>query len=255
MKFTLITGASSGIGESFACAYAKKGKSLILVSRSEGRLRDLASKLSKTYCVSIHTITQDLSNPNSAEDLLYAINKLGIEVDLIINNAGFGLIGDFEYQDISKIQDMIFLNILTLTKITYFLLPQIKKNRGGIINVASHAAFQPIPYAAAYAASKSYVLNFTQAISEELAGNNLKIMALCPGATRTAFFTTANHSLEKTRFKSLSAEEVVIEAISAFEKGKPVLVTGWLNKFLTFALRFSTQKLTFKGSKYLMNYY
>lgn len=254
MKFVLITGASSGIGRAFAFEYARKGRSLVLVSRSKKKLESLASTLNKTYSVSTHVLIQDLSNHDSAEALFTSISNLNIEIDLIINNAGLGLIGDFEDQDIFKIQEMIFLNIFTLTKITYLLLPQIKKNKGGIINVASQAAFQPLPHAAVYAASKAYVLNFTQAISEELINYNLRIMALCPGVTRTDFFLKANYTLDRMRLKSLSTEEVVLEAINGFEKGKSVLVTGWLNKLLTFLVRFFTKKFALRGAKYLINY-
>ena len=246
MSFTLITGASSGIGEVFAKEYAKKGHDLILVARSELTLNKIAKDLEKNHKIKVHVIVQDLSLRNSAEELFIQVKKLKAEVSLLINNAGFGLIGEFENQDLARVQDMLELNIVTLTKLTQLFIPQLKMNKGTILNVASRAGFQPIPYMAVYAASKAYVLHFSEALRAELETSGVKVIALCPGTTATNFFKIANSEPKST---PMSAEQVVEEAIAGIENNKAVIVPGTFNRLLHFLTRFISRAAVINTAK------
>lgn len=250
MSFTLITGASSGIGEEFANQYAKKGHSLILVARSEDKLNQLAQELRRLYSIKVEVIVQDLGSLDSAEQLYQKVQDLKIEVDFLINNAGIGLIGKFDTQDLSKIQEMLLLNVMTLTKLTYLFLPQLKKNQGTLLNVASQAAFEPSPYMTAYSATKSYVLSFTEALKVELEESQVKVMALCPGPTYTRFFERANSSFDQINFKFRYPSEVVKEAIQGIEAHKTITIPGWENRLFSFMTRLIPRPLLAKISQY-----
>lgn len=247
--FTLITGASSGIGEEFARQYAKKGHSLILTARNKEKLEKLAGELKKENSIQVVTIPLDLARNEGADELFQKCNELKIEVNLLINDAGFGLISPFGSQDLNEIQQMILLNILSLTKLTYLFLPTLKKNKGNIINLASQIAFSPAPSMAVYGATKAYVLSFTEAINEELKDSGVHVMALCPGPTYTNFFKRAHSSSDKINFKFRTPTEVVKEAIAGLEDKKNITVIGWENKIFTFMTRFIPQTLLTKMSE------
>lgn len=248
--FTLITGASSGIGEEFARQYAMKGHPLILVARSEDKLIKLAQELTEKYRVRTHLIIQDLAQLDSADIVLRKVQNLGVEVNFLINDAGIGLIGEFESHDLKEIQGMLILNVLTVTKLCYLFLPQLKKNKGIILNVASQIAFEPAPYMAAYGASKSYVLSFTEALRVEQKNTDVKVMALCPGPTYTNFFERANSSPDQINFKFRTPTEVVSEAIVGIETNQAVTVPGWENRIFTFFTRLLPRSLLAKLSQY-----
>lgn len=250
MAFTLITGASSGIGEEFARQYAKKGHSLILVARSENKLKKIASELESQHQIKIHVITQDLGKLDSAEQLFNKIQNLNIEVNFLINDAGIGLIGDFDIQEPPKIEEMLILNILTLTKLTYFFLPQLKNYHGTILNVASQVAYEPAPYMAVYGGTKAYVLSFTDAIRVELRHYGVKVVALCPGPTYTNFFNRAQSSPDQINFKFRTTQEVVKEAIEGVEANKSIIIPGWENKIFSFFTRFIPRNLLASMSQY-----
>lgn len=250
MSFTLITGASSGIGEEFARQLAKKGHSLILTARSQEKLDQLAEELSNTYKIPIHVIVQDLSQVDSAEIFYNKFQKLGVEINLLINDAGIGLIGKFDTHDLKKIQEMILLNILALTNLSYLFLPQLKKNKGTLLNVASQVAFEPAPYMAAYGATKSYVLSFTEALRVELKDDNINVMALCPGPTYTKFFERADSSPDKINFKFRTPQEVVFAAIEGLENEDAITIPGWENSIWTFMTRLIPRKLLAHLSQY-----
>ena len=201
MKYTLITGASSGMGEEFAKQLARKGNSLILVARSENKLLAFAEELKTRHAIDVQVINQDLAQLDSAEKVFQACQEKGLEVDFLINNAGVGLIESFEKHNLHEIQEMLNLNILTLTKLTYLFIPQLKTNHGTILNVASQAAFQPIPYMSAYSATKAYVLNFTEGLRVELESSGIRVCTLCPGPTYTKFFERAKTTPDTVRFK------------------------------------------------------
>ena len=250
MHFTLITGASSGIGEEFARQYAQKKHPLILTARSKGKLEQLAQELAQTYQIPIHIIPQDLAQLNSAEELYQKCQHLGVEINFLINDAGIGLIGAFESHELAKMQEMILLNVLALTKLSYLFLPQLKKNSGILLNVASQIAFGPAPYMAAYGGTKAYVLNFTEALRVELKKHNVRVMALCPGPTYTNFFERANSSPEQINFKFRTPTEVVTTAIEGIENDKDMTIPGWENRIWTFFAHLLPRSLLAKLSQY-----
>ena len=249
MSFTLITGASSGIGQEFARQYAKRGHSLILVARSEDKLQALASELTTQFQVKVHVIAQDLGRNDSAEQLFKKCNALGVEINFLINDAGIGLIGDFETHDLSKIEEMLLLNVLTVTKITYLFLPQLKKNQGVLLNVASQVAYEPAPYMAAYGGTKAYVLSFTEALRVELK-DSVKVTALCPGPTYTNFFARADSSPNDINFKFRTPKEVVEAAIAGVDSNTSTVIPGWENQLFSFFTRFLPKNVLATLSQY-----
>lgn len=252
MNYTLITGASTGMGEFFAREYAKKGHPLILVARSKDKLEQISCELKKQYAIQVYVIAQDLSLINAAETLFKTCQELNIEVDFLINNAGFGLSGDFEKQALSQIQEMIILNVLTLTKLTHLFLPQLKKHRGRVLNVSSMAGFQPSPYIACYAATKAYILNFSESVNEELKNSGVSITTLAPGVTETSFFDRAGMHIDPQYFYIMKPEEAVQYGIIAAEKRRSLIIAGWPNRLFVFMLRFLPRSLVIKLEAFLI---
>jgi uncharacterized protein len=191
-KSVLITGASSGIGLNFSHKFAESGHDVILVARSEGKLRTLALELESKYGVRAYVFTSDLSEPGASKVLYDKVKAQGTQVDILINNAGFGLFGEFEETELSKELDMIQVNITALTELSKYVGQEmVARKSGQILNVASTAAFQPGPLMAVYYATKAYVLSFSEALANEWATHGVKVTALCPGATRTGFSDAA----------------------------------------------------------------
>ena len=234
LQTALITGASSGIGAAFAHALAERGKDLILVARSEDKLNALAQELAERHQIETHVIVADLARPDAARSLHAETENLGLPVDLLINNAGYGKLGPFAELGFDVQADMVRLNTNTLVELTRLYLPAIQqRQKGGVINVASTAAFQPTAQMAVYAATKVFVLNFSVALAEEVASDGVTVMALCPGWTETGFQAVAGTS-GGVGPQAQSAQQVVTEALRAFDRGKAVHVPGILNKFLAF---------------------
>jgi hypothetical protein len=249
-KYSLITGASRGIGKTFAESLAQKGKNLILVARSEKELEAIAYDLQKKYSVDVKFFKQDLSSTDSAEELFEKTKNLKIE--MLINNAGFGVTNDFSKNDVLELEKMLVLNIVTLTKLSRLYLEQLKENQGTLINVSSRAAFQPIPYMAAYAASKAYVLHLSEALYEELKEFSVHVMALCPGATETDFWEVAHMDPRKIKFEIQSPAFVVEAALKALEKKPSFVIPGFKNNATAFATRFLPRDLVTKISRKLI---
>lgn len=215
----VITGASSGLGEVFADRFAARGANLVLVARREGRMTDLAARLETKYSVETTVIAQDLSAPNAARALVDRLEENNLRVDSLINNAGFGLFGDFLSMEPDKITQMIDLNVRFLTDLTRLLLPQLQASgRGVLVNIASTAAYQPLPGMAAYAASKAYVLSLTEALSYETKGTGLKVLALSPGPTKTEFF---GNSEDAAVGQFQTADDVVDTALAELDRSNP----------------------------------
>lgn len=229
MKVTLITGASSGIGEAYARRLAAEGHNLVLVARSGDRLHELCDELMLKHRITAHYIAIDLSEPESAEEVFMETQKRGFEVDWLINNAGFGSMGDFSELDLSLELQMLDLNVVALVEMTHrFLGPMRKRGEGVIVNVSSTASFQPVPYMATYAATKAFVSSFTEALAEENRAHGLTVTAICPGPTATNFFATAN----ATPFaaKGMQTSEDVVEAtLKAVRRKKSKAVSGVQN--------------------------
>ena len=236
-RTALVTGASRGIGEAFARHLAALGKDLVLVSRSEDQLRSLGEELSSRHGVQAHAIAADLARPASAASLYRQVEALGVQVDFLVNNAGYSKAGEFTSLGLDAQADMVRLNVNTLMELTRLYLPAMRQRRcGGVINIASNAAFQPVPGMAVYAATKAFVLSFSEAVAEEVASDGVRVMALCPGATDTDFWNVAG-VWEERRTSMPSPDEVVAAGLRAFEQGRSFFVPGFLNRVVAFFSR------------------
>ncbi|MFC4424578.1 SDR family NAD(P)-dependent oxidoreductase [Deinococcus navajonensis] len=235
----LITGASSGIGEALARQLFTRGAQVILVARSEGKLNELAAQLTRTHGAQPQVIAMDLTRPDAGERLERELASRSLQVDFLINNAGVGGFSEFWAQDPVEIQNMIALNMATLTDLTRRFLPgMVERGRGRVLNVASTAAFMPGPLMAVYYASKAYVLSFSEAINEELRGTGVSVTALCPGPVDTGFQAAAALDQSKLlsgphRMAMLSADEVARQGVEAMLRRQPVKVTGRINQVQT----------------------
>lgn len=233
MNTTLITGASSGIGEVFARKLAARGRNVLLVARSEDKLITLCNELGRSNSIRAQYVALDLSKPESPARLFDEAQQRGLFVDMLINNAGFGSMGEFSKLDLARELNMIDLNIKALVELTHrFIQPMLERKQGAIINVASTAAFQPVPYMATYAATKAFVLSFSEALWEENRPHGIKVLALCPGVTETNFFEAARGHKPPARIAQ-TPEEVVDVALRALARGKSHVISGWTNFLLT----------------------
>lgn len=240
----LITGGSSGIGKEFAKQFASKGANLILTARTHSDLLYLAQDLRSEYKnILIHTISADLSELNGPKELCEKINDLGLTVDYLINNAGFGKFCEFSGESFETYHEMLMLNINALVELTHLCLPVMKaKNSGGIINVASIGSFQPLPYQAVYGASKAFVLSFSEALTGELLDTNIRVMALCPGTTESRFMENANADTSKMNLAP--ASEVVRAALTDYNKNKIYTVSGKINYLMSLIPRVVSRQRT-----------
>jgi len=232
MNTTLITGASSGIGAVFARTLAARGHNLLLVARSEDRLITLCNELGRIQSTHVQHVAMDLSGRDAPARLFEETQKRGMEIDFLINNAGFGSMGEFAKLDLERELDMIDLNVRSLVELTYrFLAPMRERKSGSIINVASTAGFQAVPFMATYAATKAFVLAFTESLWEENRPHGVKVMALCPGVTDTNFFEASRMQRPPARV-SQTPEAVVDAALRALARGKGSVISGWTNLFM-----------------------
>jgi short-subunit dehydrogenase len=221
----LVTGASKGLGEAFADALAARGLNLVLVARSVEVLRTLAKRLAATYGVQCLPLKADLSDPSAANQIGEELERQGIRIDLLINNAGLGLTGDFLSHDIGEEQAAIQVNVQALVALTHlFGSAMAIRGDGGIINIASNSAFQPLPHMATYAAAKAFVLHFSEALQHELKIRGVRVMAACPGPTATSFFDGTSTALSEKDMDS--SEAVVRKILEAFDRGKAVAYPG-----------------------------
>ncbi|WP_350336074.1 SDR family NAD(P)-dependent oxidoreductase [Coralliovum pocilloporae] len=243
----LITGASSGLGVDFARLYAEQRRNLVLVARRGDRLDDLRDELERKYGIKVLPIALDLIAPGALDQLEARLTEEGLTVDILVNNAGFGLRGPFHTLDRRRQLEMIQLNISVLTDLCHRFIPQmIERGDGGILNVASLAAFQPGPLLAIYYATKAYVLSFTEALHEELKPHGIRVSALCPGPVATEFAETADMT-DTLLFKTaLPSPPVVRQAIRALEKNRAFTIPGLHNWLLAFSGRFAPRFLVRK---------
>ncbi|RSD28453.1 SDR family NAD(P)-dependent oxidoreductase [Mesobacillus subterraneus] len=251
MKGTaLITGATSGLGYEFVNMFAQDGFDLVVVARNQAKLEDIRSQYPH---LNVTVITKDLSKPNAAKEVYEEVKAAGITINTLVNNAGFGLMGNFDDLDLHKQSEMIQLNITALTELTHYFLPDMKGNTtdSRILNVASTAAFQPGPMMAVYYATKAYVLSFSEALAEELAGTNVTVTTLCPGATKTNFASVAKVEKSKMFSGAMSSHEVAKQGYQAAMAGKRVVITGSGNKAGAYAAKFLPRSLAAKIAKYV----
>jgi len=246
----LITGASTGIGADLARVFARHGHPLALTARSGARLDALADELATSPGGRPLTFALDLAEPGAVDDLAARLAGAGITPAILVNNAGFGLIGRFAELDRATQINLLDLNIRALTGLTHTFLPGIIAARGAILNVASVAGFYPGPGMAVYYASKAYVLSFSEAMSLELAADGVRVTALCPGPTETEFFMRAgapSGRLEGMRFVGRMASMPVAEAgYAGLMAGRRVVAPGWSNRFLTMASRLAPKRLSMR---------
>jgi short-subunit dehydrogenase len=229
MNTTVITGASSGIGAAFARKLATRGRNVLLVARSEDKLVTLCNELGRLSGIRAEYVALDLIAPGAAVQLFEETEKRGLEVDMLINNAGFGSMGNFAQLDLARELEMIELNVAVLVELTHrFLLPMRERKQGTIINVASTAGFQAVPFMATYAATKAFILSFSEALWEENRTHGVHVMALCPGVTETNFFEASRMERPPMR-GAQTPEEVVDAALRGMARHKPSVISGWPN--------------------------
>ncbi len=247
-KRALITGASSGLGAGFAETLAQKKCNLVLVARSESKLLELQKHLSRDTGVAIEIVPLDLALPEAPSRLYRMVKEKGLSVDYLINNAGLGHVGPFMDAPLQKDEAMIALNIHALHLLMkFFVKDMAEKGYGRVLNVASTAGFQPMPFFATYASTKSYVLNLSEALNRELSKTNVRVSALCPGPTRTAFWDAAeSKGTWFTRLTMMESQEVVEYGIKLMLSGQSSGIPGFMNKIMVFGNRFITRRLAAK---------
>jgi uncharacterized protein len=240
----LVTGASSGIGAAFARALSARGERLILAARRAERLETLARELGGgAACI---VVPVDLADPGGPAHLQAEIERRGLAVDILVNNAGAGDTGSFREAPLDRLTSMIDLNARSLVEMTRRFLPaMLERRRGRIVNVASNAAFQPVPYLTVYAATKSFVLSFTEGVAEEIRGSGVQIQALCPGLTETEFFAAAGtgERLLVNKVPRMSAEAVVGASLRGLGRGRLRVVPGISNRILAALVRITPGRL------------
>lgn len=249
----LITGASSGIGMGLAKLFAADGSDLVLVARREDRLNELAEKLKSEHGIEVHVLPKDLSKKTSPKEIFNHLKKEKIEIDVLVNNAGFGSRGMVSELDTDLQVDMVQVNAAALTHLTSLFLPGIiERGQGGILNVGSLAGFQPGPYLAVYFATKAYVLSFTEALAEEISNPNIKISCFAPGPVKTEFGEKSD--LEDSLLFKLSLmdlEPAVKAGYEGFRKGKTIVIPGLKQQIVPFLNRFTPRLIVRKIAKKL----
>lgn len=224
----LITGASGGLGEAFAEQLAKRGSNLVLVGRSEHKLQALAERLERQSNINATVLTADLASSEEVDQLISDLKTRHIDVDLLINNAGFGLFQRFLETPLDRQMEEIDVNVRAVVSLTHALAPaMVSRKKGGVINISSSAGFQPLAGANVYAASKSFVLLFSEALAQELVTTGVRVLAVCPGPIATGFF--ADKKPDLTRNQMDNPKAIVEETLRAFDRGKRVLVPGKLS--------------------------
>ncbi len=229
----LITGASSGLGKEFAKIHASRGGDLVLVARREIELNSFKMELQKNYNISVEVFPIDLTQADAVENLINNLESKGIQIDVLINNAGFGGYGNFHERELNRELEMIRLNIEALTKLTHYLLPQmLKRNAGYILNVASVAGFMPGPLQSVYFATKAFVVSFTQGVATEISGSGVKIAALCPGPVHTGFENAAGLAGGNLFKGAAQAHKTALIGYNGMLKGRRLIFNQWMYRFL-----------------------
>ncbi|MDT4965903.1 MAG: uncharacterized protein QOJ64_640 [Acidobacteriota bacterium] len=243
MNTTLITGASSGIGEAFARRMAARGENVLLVARSEDKLASICNELGRAHDVNAQFIGMDLAEPEAPGKLFEETERRGIQVETLINNAGFGSMGDFAQLDLERELAIIDLNVKSLVALThYFIKPMRERKKGTIINVASTAGFQGVPGMTTYAATKAFVLSFSEALWVENRAFGVHVMALCPGVTETNFFVAGKMERPPMR-TAQTPDEVVQTALRGLRRGKSHIISGWANYLMAESERLVSRRM------------
>lgn len=249
-SYSLVTGASKGLGKVFAQALAERKHNLVLVARSKPGLDELARRLRDRFAIKVETISLDLSESGAAERLTKQLTDLNITVDLLVNNAGFGIEGEFYKLDLSRQVEMINLHNTVVVELTYILLPSmIEARRGGIINISSMAGMQAVPYAALYSATKSFLTTFSLALEREVRKHKIAVVTVCPGRLKAAPKGDEAEGPPRKKFPGgeQAHEDVVTESLKMLDEGGGLLIPGFVNKFANVAERFFPRRLVTKG--------
>ncbi|MEH2372963.1 SDR family NAD(P)-dependent oxidoreductase [Nostoc sp.] len=248
-KTALITGAAGGIGYELACIFAAHDYNLVLVDRNGIKLVEIAVKFQEEFGNVVTTIVKDLSISTAPEEIFTELQLANIKVDVLVNNAGFGIYGLFHETDLAAELEMLQVNLVCLTHLTkLFVKDMVKQGEGKILNVASAAAFQPGPLMAVYFATKAYILSFSEAIANELEGTGVTVTVLCPGSTASAFHERtgmADSKLVKGK-KMMDAQTVAEIGFRALMKGQTIVIPGFINKLLAKIVRFVPRNLVTK---------
>jgi hypothetical protein len=250
----LITGASGGIGYELAKLFARDHSNLVLVARSRDKLAQVARELHDNFACTVKTIALDLSDSPAPKFLFDQLQREGIAVDVLINNAGFGAFGEFAQMPEEEILGQLEVNITALTHLTrLFLPPMIARRQGRIMNVASTAAFQPGPLMAVYYATKAYVLSFSEALANELGGSGVTVTCLCPGPTNTDFACRAGNDNSRLfkKIGGMSAEAVARDGYRGLMEGKTVVISGLQNWLAAESVRFAPRKMVTAISRWV----
>jgi short-subunit dehydrogenase len=250
----LITGASGGIGMELSHLFARDGYNLILVARSVEKLQTLARELEKAHGITATVLPADLSQPEAAHELYRQVHARSLCVDALVNNAGFGIMAELAKASLEDSLEMIQLNVTSLTILTQLFLPDmLKRQSGRILNVGSTGSFSPVPTMAVYAATKAYVLSFSEALTEELRGTGVTVTALCPGVTITGFQARSGvGGARMVAMGSMTAEQVARVGYRALLRGRQVIVPGFLNSLMIFSTRLAPRSWMARISKQLM---
>jgi short-subunit dehydrogenase len=229
----LVTGASSGIGRELAKQLAARGMDLVITARSRESLEALAGEITSQHRVRAASVSVDLGTIEGAERVDQECRRLGMPIDLLVNNAGFGIYGPFGSQGAAREAELIRLNVMAPVELAARLLPEMMaRGHGIILNVASTAAFAPVPWISNYAATKAHLLSWTHSLDVELEGTGVRAMLLCPGSTETNFHRVSGAAgrQRSNLFPQLSAEEVARQCLAGIDRGQRVIVTGWVNR-------------------------
>ncbi len=252
-SFTLITGASSGIGECLAGELAKRKHNLLLVARSADKLAKMSAELSRAQGIECRHLAVDLAVAGAEQQVVAFTTGGGLEVDWLINNAGFGTYGKFCDLSLARELEMIRLNVNSLVALTHhYLAPMLERKRGVILNVASTAAFQPVPYLTTYAATKAFVLSFTEALATECEGTGVFVTCLCPGTTATRFQEVAGMQDRVHQGPSETAEQVVATALRAIENRQVVAISGRMNRIMVHSQRLAPRSVVVRAAARVM---
>jgi hypothetical protein len=243
-KTALVTGGASGLGFELALLLAKDGHDLVLIDIDSEKLQEAKMEIEANFSVKVQVLAKDLSKENISEEIMTDLGDT--QIDVLINNAGFGVFGAFHEVDWNRQAQMLNLHVITTTHLTKLIVEgMVKRSSGRILNLSSLAAFQPGPFMSLYYATKGYILSFSEAIANELKGTGVTVTALCPGPTKTSFQkVVANDSSEnKISFNMASAKDVAAYGYMAMMNGKPVAIPGAFNKFLALLPRFLPRNL------------
>jgi len=250
-RTALVTGASSGIGRAFAVSLAARGARLVLAARSRDRLEALAAELERTHGAFARPVQVDLSTEDGPDRAMAAARAAGLEVDVLVNNAGFGTHGGYESLAADRDHREVMLNVAALERLTHLAVPgMLARGWGVVVNVASTAGFQPLPYMAVYGATKAFVLSFSQALWGEYRDRGVRVLAVCPGPTETDFFRIAGEGAAHGRKRTV--DQVVTGSLKALDRGRPVFIDGPSNVLAAQSIRLAPRRAVIRGASAIL---